>query len=218
MAAGAWALARRQHEVVTRDQLLAIGFSRHAIDHRLASGRLHRVHRAVYAVGRRPLTRHGEFMAAVLRCGPTGALSHVFSGVVWGIIPDRRAPIEVSVSGAARRVPGIVVHRQRHRVVVRRHNIPITGMPQRPGVDILRHTLDRHTFRVTRSTLERHLLPIARRVGLPLPLTRVIVNGYEVDFYWPAYRLIVETDGLTHHQVVHEPEYVESILRRVVFG
>jgi very-short-patch-repair endonuclease len=117
--------------------------------------------------------------------------------------------------------------------------------PPRPGVPELRHLLDRRTFRVTRSKLERHFLAICRKARLPLPLTRVNLNGYEVDFYWPALGLVVETDGLTYHrtpaqqaadlerdqvhsaaelvplrfthfQVVHEAERVESVLVAVV--
>jgi very-short-patch-repair endonuclease len=30
---------------------------------------------------------------------------------------------------------------------------------------------------------------------LPLPVVNAIVAGHEVDFHWPAYRLVVETDG-----------------------
>src|SRR5204862_4567191 len=47
---------------------------------------------------------------------------------------------------------------------------------------------------------ERPCLPLARRAGLPKPLTRVYVNGYEVDFYFPALGLVVETDGGTFHR------------------
>jgi very-short-patch-repair endonuclease len=72
-----------------------------------------------------------------------------------------------------------------------------TGMP---GAAVLRTLLDRRTFRLTRSKLERLFLPIAAAAGLPVPLTRQIVNGYEVDFYWPELRLVVETDGLTYHR------------------
>ena len=70
----------------------------------------------------------------------------------------------------------------------------------RPGVAHLRHTLDRRTFRLTRSELERLFLPIARRAGLGVPETGVAVNGFEVDFYWPELGLVVETDGLTYHR------------------
>ena len=70
----------------------------------------------------------------------------------------------------------------------------------RPGVTLLRETLDRRTFRLTDSELERRFLPIVRRVGLPPPETGETVNGFEVDFYWPGLDLVVETDGLRYHR------------------
>ena len=69
-----------------------------------------------------------------------------------------------------------------------------------PGVARLRHILDRRTFRLTRSQLEQILLPMAAEVGLPMALTKHWVNGFEVDFYWPDLRLVVESDGLTYHR------------------
>jgi very-short-patch-repair endonuclease len=113
------------------------------------------------------------------------------------------------------------------------------------GVARLRTLLDRRTFRLTRSELERLFLPMASHVGLPVPLTKQMVNGFEVDFYWPDLGLVVETDGLryhrtpaqqardrvrdqahtaagmtplrfTHEQVRYEPEQVLSILLAVV--
>lgn len=72
--------------------------------------------------------------------------------------------------------------------------------PWRPGAARVIEILDRRTFRLTRSKLERLLIPIALKVGFPLPLTRQRVNGYEVDFYWPDLGLIIETDGLTYHR------------------
>jgi very-short-patch-repair endonuclease len=72
--------------------------------------------------------------------------------------------------------------------------------PRRPGVAILRETLTRHTFRLTDSELERLFIPLAVDAGLPVPLTRQVVNGYRVDFWWPELGLVVETDGLTYHR------------------
>jgi hypothetical protein len=60
--------------------------------------------------------------------------------------------------------------------------------------------LDRYTFSFTRSELEHALIPIALRAGLGMPLTCVYLNGYEVDFYWPELRLVVETDGGRYHR------------------
>lgn len=110
-----------------------------------------------------------------------------------------------------------------------------------PGVARLRKWLDRRTFRLTRSRLERFFLPLAKDVGLPVPETKVWVNGFEVDFFWPDLLFVVETDSLRHHrtpaqqtrdhrrdqahaaagftslrftheQVRYEPEYVRAVL------
>jgi very-short-patch-repair endonuclease len=68
------------------------------------------------------------------------------------------------------------------------------------GVPRLRAVLDRATFRMTRSELERRFLPLARRAGLPVPETRAWLNGFEVDFFWPSLGLVVETDSLRFHR------------------
>ncbi len=60
--------------------------------------------------------------------------------------------------------------------------------------------LDRRTFRLTRSELERQYLLLAGPAGLPPPLTKQWVSGFEVDFYWPDLGLVVETDGLRYHR------------------
>lgn len=73
-----------------------------------------------------------------------------------------------------------------------------------PGVARLRQILDRRTFRLTKEELERLFLPLARRAGLPVPLTGQWVNGFEVDFYWPDLGLVVETDGLRYHRTPAE--------------
>ena len=65
---------------------------------------------------------------------------------------------------------------------------------------ILRAILERSTFVLTESELERRFLPIAARAGLSPPLTQQRVNGFKVDFYWPDLGLIVETDGLRYHR------------------
>jgi hypothetical protein len=76
----------------------------------------------------------------------------------------------------------------------------LDSMPRRPGIGRLRSILDRRTFVLTRSRLEQLFLPIARGVGLPQPQTQVLLNGFEVDFFWPELGLVVETDGLRYHR------------------
>jgi very-short-patch-repair endonuclease len=72
--------------------------------------------------------------------------------------------------------------------------------PRRHLAHVLRDTIDRRTFTKTRSDLERDFIPLARAAGLPKPFTQQIVNGYEVDFYWPDLGLVVESDGLRYHR------------------
>lgn len=78
-------LADRQHGVVATWQLIALGMTQDDIDYRARIGRLHRIHRRVYAVGYRTLTPKGHRMAAVLACGPDATLSYRSAAAHWGI-------------------------------------------------------------------------------------------------------------------------------------
>jgi very-short-patch-repair endonuclease len=125
----AWKLAARQHWVVTRRQLLELGFTAKEIECRLADARLHQVWRSVYAVGRPHLAQEGRWMAAVLACGLGSVLSHGSAGALWGILSAWGSTIHVSIpSPLARKRPGIAVHRRRGLAahVTRHHGIPVT--------------------------------------------------------------------------------------------
>src|SRR3954452_21510460 len=87
-------LAGKQHGVVAWWQLRPRGLTRDAIRRRLEAGRLHRVHRGVYAVGHRAVTQRGRWMAAVLACGPGAVLSHRAAAALWGM--RHGGPIEVT--------------------------------------------------------------------------------------------------------------------------
>ena len=118
--------ARRQHGVVSRAQLRALGLGGDAIDWRVKRRRLHRVHTGVYAVGHIALTRYGRFMAAVLACGDGAALSHFSAAVLWGILEDRGQSIHVTVEGN-RVCRGVIVHRSPlEGLRVRRDGIVVT--------------------------------------------------------------------------------------------
>jgi hypothetical protein len=69
------ALAGVPHRVVSLEELRALGLDARAVSHRVARGRLHRLHRGVYAVGHPSITREGWWRAAVLACGPGAVLS-----------------------------------------------------------------------------------------------------------------------------------------------
>ncbi len=294
-SAAAWRLARTQHGVVSRTQLLALGFTKKGIEHRVRSGRLHWITRGVYAVGRRDLSREGRWIAAILAVEPdvslersAAALSHGSAAALWSIGVERRGRIDLSVRRRCEH------HRRGLRVHSRpslpatslttERGIPVTtpiqtlidlatelplGKLERavnqadkhdrvdpetlraaldshagePGAKRLRALLDRDTFVLTDDELERFFLPIAKAAGLSVPLTKQIVNEFEVDFHWPLLDFVVEADGLryhrtaaaqakdarrdqahtaagtarlrfTHWQVAREPAYVRAILTR----
>src|SRR3954468_4279099 len=122
-----WALVRQQHGVIARWQLLCAGLTRHAIAHRIQSGRLRPVHRGVYAVGRPELTQHGRWMAAVLACGPGAALGHGSAAALWEI---RRpgATIHVSIPASRRaQAHGVRVHRRTTMDVTYKDSVPLTS-------------------------------------------------------------------------------------------
>jgi very-short-patch-repair endonuclease len=138
-SAAAWDIARRQHWVITRAQLLSLGFSSKAIRHRVMRGRLHAVGSGLYAVGRPQLTREGQWMAAVLACGEGAVLSHRSAAALWGFGTERRGVIDVSVGRhCSLRRPGIRVHSRPSLAAgeIGSHlNIPLT-QPVRTLIDV----------------------------------------------------------------------------------
>jgi hypothetical protein len=125
----AWALAERQHGVVTRAQLLDLAYTADAIKHRVAKGRLHPVARGVYAVGRPQLTPYGRWMAAVLACGAHAVLSHRTAAALWELLPAPDVIEVTTTDSGGRRRRGVVIHRRPTlpaRDVTTRQGIPVT--------------------------------------------------------------------------------------------
>jgi very-short-patch-repair endonuclease len=171
------ALAGRQHGVVARRQVLALGVAPGAVDRRLARGRLHLLHRGVYAVGHRVVSREGRWTAAVLAMGSEAVLSHRSAAALWGMRAAARGHIEVTVPGPRRSRPMLQVHHSKlaaDEVTVLR-GIPVTT-PARTLLDLaavldarrLRRAFDEaEVQRLTDTTslddlMERH----ARRRGI----------------------------------------------------
>jgi hypothetical protein len=122
-------MAGRQYGVVSRAQLYEMGFDNPAVERRIAGGRLHRLHRAVYAVGHTIVPRRGRWLAAVLACGEGAVLSHRSAAAHWGIRPSAAARIDVTVPRASgvRSTSAIVVHRPGRPIEsVTRDGIPVT--------------------------------------------------------------------------------------------
>jgi very-short-patch-repair endonuclease len=105
------ALAERQYGVVSRRQLLGLGFTANMIDRRLRTRRLLRLHRGVYALGHRRLQRGGHWMAAVLAAGDGALLSHRDAAALHGLRrPHDGIATDVTTTGRARRTPALAVH------------------------------------------------------------------------------------------------------------
>src|SRR6476469_2114909 len=134
-----WELAGRQRGIVTRRQLLALGFNSRSIEHRRASGRLHLVTRGVYAAGWPALDGRRRWMAAVLTCGEDAALSHGSAAALLGTGSETPGRIDVSVPRRCElRRPGLRI-RGRPRLgkddIGARDGIPVTS-PVRTLVDL----------------------------------------------------------------------------------
>jgi hypothetical protein len=217
------AIAGRQHGVVTIEQLRAAGIGRTEVTRRVQAGRLHRLHRGVYAVGHRSLSWRGRWLAAVLAAGDGAVLSHSSAAALWQFLRPISGPVHVTVGAAVRRKsrPGLQIHRSRTltpRDVTRRHGIAVTA-PARTISDI-RGEVEPYLFRRalrqaelagyrvphlsatkrTRSDLELLFLGFCDEHGLPRPLVNRKVHGHRVDFFWPEHRLAVETDSWEYHR------------------
>jgi very-short-patch-repair endonuclease len=171
---GAAQLASRQHGVVTRAQLLSLGFSRGAINTRIRSARLTPLHRGVYRLG--PIAApHAREMAAVMAYGPGAVLSHCSAAVLWMLLPRRKQTEEPEVTVIGRRPrgrPGIRLHLARAldpseaRTCV---GIPVTS-PARTLLDI--------ATSVPAAELERAVAEAqARRLATPRELSSVLANN-----------------------------------------
>jgi very-short-patch-repair endonuclease len=217
-------LAARQHGVVLLAQLVGAGVTQRAVARRVQSGRLHRIHRGVYAVGHRRLSKEGLWLAAVLACGEGAALSHLSAAALWGLLRASRGVIDVTVPGTAgrRKRRGIRLHRSlllTPAATTRRNGIPVTT-PARTLTDLRRVTTP-DEFRaavrqaeilgfelgeqgvpadLTRSELERLFLRLCRYHRLSAPEVNVRVGPFLVDFLWRDERLIAETDGYRFHR------------------
>lgn len=240
-------IATRQHGVVSRPQVAALGVDGGFVNRCLRDGRLHRIHAGVYAVGHRHLIQEGRWMAAVLAAGEGAVLSHLSAALLWRLIDRADALMHVLLPGrGSRRRPGIRFHRCRnfrpeHRS--ERDGIPVTT-PERTLLDIagllpperLRYAVEaadrrrlldapslaalcaaspgrrgtgalrrlaleqRGAVERTKSPPEALFLRLCIARGLPEPLVNARLHGYEVDFQWPAARLVVEIDSYTYHR------------------
>lgn len=145
-------MAARQHGVVAAAQLHEVGIDKSRVTRMVRAGRLHRLHRGVYAVGHVAASVEQKWMAAVLACGEGAVLSHGSAAALWGLLRPMEGPVDVTVptrNGRGRR-RGIRIHRCASLTaaddgafssryvrgtrpapsVTRRNGIPVTSVPR----------------------------------------------------------------------------------------
>jgi hypothetical protein len=121
-------IARGQHGVVTRAQLLGAGLTRAHVRRRIDRGSLLREYPGVYRVGHRAPSIEATYMAAVLACGKGALLSGRAAGHLLGVVKGTPAPPEVTAR-SERRIEGVRTRRARvsdSRDAWRWRGIPVT--------------------------------------------------------------------------------------------
>jgi very-short-patch-repair endonuclease len=233
-------IAGRQHGVVTAAQLAEAGIDKDGMAWRVRTGRLHRLHRGVYAVGHRSLSWRGRWLAAVLAAGDGAVLSHTSAAALWQFLRPIPGSVHVTVGAGVRRKsrPGLQIHRSRTFTphdITRRHGIALTT-PARTIEDI-RSAVGPYLFRRalrqaelaghrvphlgavkrTRSDLELLFLSLCDDHALPRPLVNRRVHGHLVDFFFPDHRLVVETDSWEYHRgsVAMEDDHARDLELRL---
>jgi Transcriptional regulator, AbiEi antitoxin/AbiEi antitoxin C-terminal domain len=143
------AVAGKQYGYIMREQLLAIGLGRRAIQYRIETGRLIPVYPGVYAVGHVNSTPVARAFAAVLACGKGAVLGYGSAATLWGFNKYWDAPFEV-IAPTNRKHEGIRVHRSRtltRQDITRQLGVPVTT-PERTVLDIATRMSDERLTRV----------------------------------------------------------------------
>ncbi len=186
------AIAAVQRGFILRKQLRALGLSKGAIEGQLRTGRLHRVHQGVYAVGHIPTDPKSRALAAQLAVGDHSALAGQSACAFYGVDRRWREPFEL-ITSQDRRPSGLIVHHSRTlliRDIWRFDGLRVTS-PARTALDIaplmadkplkravdhlrLHHTLTLHqmTDVITRNPRHPGARPLAELISAsgPRPL------------------------------------------------
>jgi len=165
-------LARGQHGVVCRAQLIATGLTAEVIRGLVDAGFLHPLHRGVYAVGHLALPPFARQQAAVLACGNSAVISHRSALHMWGLLADPPREVDVIVIRHRRPRHGIRVRRAPvdSRDLRTRHGLPVTS-PARSLIDFAATATHREVedavaeARVKRLIRPGELEAVAERLG-----------------------------------------------------
>jgi hypothetical protein len=185
-------LAESQDGVASLDQLRGIGLTQRTAEYRAAQGRLHRVHRGVYAVGHLSIGQLGTLRAAVLACGDGALISHGTAAAFYDL--RDHWPVLIDVTGgrqAGRKLDGIRCRRCRYPTpeeIVVHEGIPFTS-PARVLVDSagmlgtasLRRMVERAAVRrlLNLDAVDRAMGEAKRRRGIAA--LRMILEDWRTD-------------------------------------
>lgn len=129
--------AHARHGVVSRRELLDLGYSQRAVSRRVEDGVLIPVHRSIYRLSAIPDFWMGRTYAACRSLEPHVVASHRSAAAIWELGDQRPRRVEVSIFGGGRRASGLIVHRVKdmppgdRRI---RELIPVTS-PTRTVID-----------------------------------------------------------------------------------
>ena len=149
------ALARKQHGVVSREQLAGLGVTRSLVQSWHRMKRFERLSQRVWIMAGAPETREQFALAAVLDANPGAALSHHSSANWWEMVGYALSPLQAIVPyrGHAQRNYVAILHRSRTLVddhVMRVHDVPVTtpartlfDLASEVGRDQLERTMER---------------------------------------------------------------------------
>ena len=150
--------------MISHEQLVALGYTPAAIKHRIRRGRLFPKARGVYAVGNPNLTRNGQRMVAVLRCGTGAALCSLSAAVHYEM--RKWEPREFHVNVPRRRNP------RPPRIRVHRRDLPPHDLREHHGVPI--------------TAPLRTLLDCAAALAKPRPIEAMINEADSLDLLCAA--------------------------------
>jgi very-short-patch-repair endonuclease len=143
-------LATAQYGIVTRQQLLRLGYTEEMVDHDLETGRLQTWHRSVFAVGHQGISPHGLCMAAVLFRGRDALVSHQSAAWLWGLEKKLEIPVHISVRWRGHAQDAIGLHHcpaLRDEDIAETERLPVTAIPR----TLLDYASTAKTYRLERA-------------------------------------------------------------------
>lgn len=121
---------QRQFGIITRDQALAYGMSKHQIDYKIKQGAWLSEHPSVYRAAVVRPSWESQLLAATL--ATNGVASHLCAAALWNLDVFSEPPISITVpEGKSPRLPIAHLHRSRQwdeRDETTRRGIPCTGI------------------------------------------------------------------------------------------